>query len=108
MQALSQLSYTPNEAAHFIDAAGACKASVRKKFARIEQAEGIELLLDRAHQCRAWRDRFPAVDEAALFGADAVLAGEGAAQRQGAQDDGVERQVGARPFRRRRRGAPSG
>ena len=50
MQALSQLSYTPNEAAHFIDAAGACKASVRKKFARIEQAEGIELLLHGAHQ----------------------------------------------------------
>src|SRR5512139_3167214 len=98
MQALSQLSYTPNEAAHSIDAFRACKAfasiSIRKKFSGVEQAERIELLLDRAHQIQRGGIDFTG-DEAALFGADAVFAREGAAQRQGLQDDGVERKVGA-------------
>ncbi|OYZ58638.1 MAG: hypothetical protein B7Y21_02640 [Hydrogenophilales bacterium 16-61-112] len=84
MQALSQLSYTPNEAAHSI-------------FAGVEQTERIELLFDCAHDVERGGIDFLG-DETALFGADAVLAREGAAESQHTLHDGVERTVGARHF----------
>src|SRR5512143_3946029 len=101
MQALSQLSYTPNEAAHSIDAFCACKAfaviSVRKKFSGVEEAVRVELPFDRAHQAKRGGIDFP-VNKTALFGADAMLARERAPERQDAQHDGVERQMGAVHF----------
>ena len=97
MQALSQLSYTPNEAAHYRDSPEACKGSVWEKLAGVEQRMRVELLFDAAHDGKG-RGVDLQGKKAALFGADAVFAGKGAAQLQHLVHDPVMAGMSARHF----------
>ena len=101
MQALSQLSYTPNEAAHFIHALESCKAfmriSIRKQLAWVQQLKRIELLFDAPHDGHCIGINFQCY-KSAFFGANTVFARERTAQCQNPMHDRIECSMGACHF----------